>query len=66
MLMGKINLPNNVSRCSGVNYEGDWRDGCEDCLRRTSKSGPRTLWIEPPLVVVFECEYRIEPLDTGG
>lgn len=29
-------LPADVARCHGVNVDGQWREGCEDCLRRTS------------------------------
>ena len=43
----------------GPGDDGDWREGCEDCLRRTSPGGPMSPWIEAPVIVVFECEYRI-------
>ena len=55
-------LPYDTARCAGVQYDGDWREGCEDCLRRTSPGDPdRQVWMAPPLLVVFECEYRIGP-----
>lgn len=56
-------LPADVARCSGVEDDaGGWREGCDDCLRRTDRGHfPQTAWIAPPALVVFECEYRIEP-----
>ena len=54
-----MTLPYDTARCAGVQYDGDWREGCDDCLRRTSPAGPMSPWIEAPLLVVFECEYRI-------
>ena len=58
-------LPNDVARCEGVGHEEDgalhWREGCEDCLRRTSKSVGATWFIYPPKVIAFWCAYRIEP-----
>lgn len=53
----------DVARCQGVNVEGQWREGCEDCMRRTSLAPDpqRVLWMGPPELVVFECESRIEP-----
>ena len=55
-----MSLPYDTARCAGVQYDGEWREGCEDCLRRTSAGYPgRQLWIEAPLLVAFECEYRI-------
>ena len=53
------------ARCQGVNFDGDWREGCETCLRRTSAAvGENQTWIEPPPIVVFDCEYLIEPSDV--
>ena len=54
-----MTLPYDVSRCAGVQYDGDWREGCEDCLRRTSPGGPMSPTIEAPVMIVFWCEYRI-------
>lgn len=57
-------LPADVARCPGYwAEEGDLREGYEDCLRRTSghPDGERTLWMSPPPIVVFECEWRIKP-----
>jgi hypothetical protein len=55
-------LPNDVARCNGVgNQENGWREGCEHCLRRTAPR-PDPFWImSPPDIIVFECEYLIEP-----
>ena len=53
----------DVARCHGVQIDGDWREGCDDCLRRTSPGHPqRQAYIVPPVIVVFECEYRLEPV----
>ena len=55
------NLPYDYARCSGVNIDGDWREGCEDCLRRTSPGRPEyQAYIMPPEIIAFECEHRIE------
>ena len=56
-------LPDDVHRCAGVQHDGDWREGCQDCLRRTSPPGdPERVWMmAPPTLVVFECESRIPP-----
>lgn len=56
-------LPADVARCQGYEPEpGDWREGCEDCRRRTDRSTfPLQLWMAPPALVVFECEARIAP-----
>lgn len=60
--MGGMTLPYDTARCPGWQAEGIWREGCDDCLRRTSPGDPvRQAFIEPPLLVVFECEYRIDP-----
>jgi hypothetical protein len=60
-------LPADVHRCIGVGFEEDgvmeWREGCEDCLRRTSPPVDieRVRRITPPAIIVFECEYREPP-----
>jgi len=60
-----MTLPNDIARCPGYGYQEDdgfyWGEGCEDCLRRTSPVGPHTSTMEPPTIIVFECEYRIDP-----
>ena len=42
-----MSLPYDTARCAGVQYDGEWREGCEDCLRRTSPGGERQSWIAP-------------------
>ncbi len=56
-------LPTDVARCAGSWYDGELREGCDDCQRRTSghPTGPLTVWFSPPLIIVFECELRIAP-----
>jgi len=57
-----MTLPYDIARCHGVNIDGEWREGCEDCLRRTDAGSPdRQAYITPPAIIVFECEYRLEP-----
>jgi hypothetical protein len=47
-----MTLPYDIARC----------EGCDDCLRRTSAGDPdRQVWMGAPLLVVFECESRIDP-----
>ncbi len=61
-------LPADVDRCSGVeDDDGTWREGCENCQRRTDRSFfPQASWMAPPLIVVFECEARIAPDNVHG
>ena len=53
-----------VLGCPGDGYREDgrwdWREGCEDCTRRT-RPDPADGVIEPPPIIAFECELRIEP-----
>ena len=58
-----MNLPADVARCPGYSADGGWREGCEDCMRRTSPpSDPQRVWtMTPPVLIVFECESRIAP-----
>jgi len=37
-----------------------WREGCEDCQRRT-RPDPVDGVTKPPPIIAFECELRIEP-----
>ena len=37
-----------------------WREGCDDCTRRT-RPDPAGGVVEPPPIVAFECHLRIEP-----
>ncbi|WP_420465596.1 hypothetical protein [Panacagrimonas sp.] len=55
-----MNLSADIARCDGVQYDGEFREGCDDCLRRTAQRGDRAVMIEPPALVVFECEMRVE------
>lgn len=51
----------DIARCAGVNIEGDWREGCETCRRRTDPPvGDRQVWMRPPVLIVFECPHLIE------
>jgi len=58
-------LPNDAARCNGVGSEEDgewnWREGCEDCLRRTAPRDGVDSFIEPPMIIAFWCEWHIEP-----
>jgi hypothetical protein len=53
-----------VLGCPGAGGSEDgqwhWREGCEDCLRRT-RPAPADGVIDPPPIIAFECELRIEP-----
>lgn len=59
----RAKLPGDVARCPGYSAEGEWREGCNDCLRRTSPpADPERVWMmTPPVLVVFECDARISP-----
>lgn len=58
-------LPNDIARCKGMWVEdgehSGWREGCENCLRRTAPKPERYVMIAPPEIITFECEYLIEP-----
>ena len=57
-----MTLPADIARCSGSGDDEGWREGCEDCQRRTDRSTfPLQVWMKPPAIIAFECEYRIEP-----
>lgn len=62
-----MNLPADVARCPGALADYPWgitlAKCCHDCLRRTADpiDHPRVAHMAPPAVIVFECEYRIEP-----
>lgn len=61
-----MSLPADVARCKGFgseeNGEWYWREGCQDCYRRTCPpiDHPQVAHMTPPPIIVFECEYRIE------
>ena len=54
-----MTLPADIARCPGYEAAGEWREGCEDCFRRTEPAHERQVWMEPPPIIAFECEYRI-------
>lgn len=59
-----MSLPNDVARCAGVgSNEDEWREGCEDCLRRTDPGDVAydVVHMAPPPIIAFECEYLIAP-----
>lgn len=58
-----MTLPADIARCRGVGDDTEgWREGCDDCLRRTEPGSPdRQAYIVAPAIIVFECEYRLEP-----
>ena len=52
----------DIARCAGFgNDQIVWREGCETCLRRTSARNEWSSWMAPPMIIVGECEYLIEP-----
>lgn len=53
--------PADVARCAGYRADGELRDGCEDCRRRTDAPHERQVHMMPPHIVVFECHGRIAP-----
>jgi len=63
-----VTLPADVARCDGVSAEGQWREGCDDCQRRTSPPADpeRVLMMVPPALIVFECWARIPPEGATG
>ncbi len=56
-------LPNDYARCPGYRVDGEWREGCEDCLRRTAPPNGDGWHVrmQPTAVIAFECENRIAP-----
>lgn len=38
--MNAPTLHADVARCPGYQADGEWREGCEDCLRRTAFAAP--------------------------
>lgn len=56
-----MKLANDVARCngSGSDEEG-WREGCDNCLRRLAPMYGECWLMEPPAIIVFECEFLIE------
>lgn len=60
-------LPPHYARCEGVFFiedgEIDYREGCKNCLRRIAPHPYCEIWMEPPPIIAFECEYLIEDDD---
>ena len=58
----KYFLPNDVTRCSGVQTGEGWRNGCDRCLRRIAgPASEMTPYMEPPaLDSLGECRYLID------
>lgn len=59
-------LPNDFARCPGDGSDADgWREGCEDCMRRTSPApDPLRAWMiaTPEVDPVHQwCPERIGP-----
>jgi hypothetical protein len=48
-----------LQRCAGYRADGELREGCDDCRRRTDPPHERQTHMMPPAVVVFECHARI-------
>lgn len=61
-----MSLAADVARCPGVQADGEWREGCEDCMRRTSPPvDPERVWMmAPPPIIAFWCEHHIEPKES--
>lgn len=56
-------LAADIARCDGSGDVEDgvryWREGCETCLRRTAPRPELVRMVEPPAIIVFECEFLI-------
>lgn len=56
----RARLSGDVARCPGYSADGEWRVGCEDCLRRTAPpADPERVWMMAPPAIIVECESRI-------
>jgi hypothetical protein len=57
-------LPDDYDRCDGFSYIEDgklnWREGCENCLRRIAPRPDPCWMMSPPPIIAFECEFLIE------
>ena len=48
-----MTLPADVARCPGFEADGEWREGCEDCMRRTSPPVDlQRVWMMAPPPIV--------------
>ncbi len=55
-------LPNDVARCPGSKVDGEWRECCADCLRRTAPvtgEGWHVQMAPPPFIASVGCASRI-------
>ena len=57
----RARLAADVARCAGYRADGELREGCDDCRRRTDAPHERQTYMMPPALVVFECHARIAP-----
>ena len=58
-----IAMPDDIARCKGVGDDDEgWREGCQYCARRIIPPNDphRAVYMAPPAIIVFECEYLIE------
>lgn len=56
-------LAYDIARCAGVGSDEEgWRDGCEDCQRRTEPGrDDYQVHMAPPAIIAFECVYYYQP-----
>ena len=56
-------LPDGVARCEGSGSDAEgWREGCEDCMRRTAPATEGGVPpVTPPPIIAFWCEFHIDP-----
>jgi hypothetical protein len=55
------------AQCLGVRFEGQWRDGCDDCGRRRPTTTKAGWWAQAPELENGECPLwlpRRRPLTT--
>lgn len=53
-------LGNDIARCDGVGSDAEgWREGCEDCLRRTAPRHGGYIMTSPPPIIALWCEMHI-------
>ncbi len=64
-----MDLPKCMLRCKGVNEDGHWREGCENCMRRlaidedkkdSEEMNEEVSYMEPPPILAFFCPWIIE------
>jgi len=59
-----MSIPYDTARCAGVQYDGIWREGCDDCLRRTSPGRDQWQTYIAPHNGEGPCPSRIGPRDV--